>query len=83
MEWWLLAIGFSLMIFCYDEARKFVIRKCPGGKHAHTHALHTHAHCIITHHHHSYRLGGERDLLLIPPLNILSVDIIYPIAYMI
>ena len=33
VEWWLVAIGFSVMIFCYDEARKFVIRKCPGGKH--------------------------------------------------
>ncbi|XP_065887876.1 sodium/potassium-transporting ATPase subunit alpha-1-like [Dysidea avara] len=31
VEWWLVAIGFSVMIFCYDEVRKFVIRKCPGG----------------------------------------------------
>lgn len=30
-EWWLVAIGFSVMIFVYDEARKFIIRKCPGG----------------------------------------------------
>ena len=31
VEWWLVAIGFSVLIFCYDEARKFIIRKCPGG----------------------------------------------------
>lgn len=31
IEWWLVAIGFSVLIFCYDEARKFIIRKCPGG----------------------------------------------------
>ena len=31
MEWWLVAIGFSVLIFCYDEAHKFIIRKCPGG----------------------------------------------------
>ena len=30
-EWWLTAIGFSLLIFVYDELRKLAIRKWPGG----------------------------------------------------
>jgi sodium/potassium-transporting ATPase subunit alpha len=29
--WWLPAMPFSLAIFIYDEVRKFLIRKNPGG----------------------------------------------------
>jgi sodium/potassium-transporting ATPase subunit alpha len=30
-NWWLPAIPFSILIFIYDEARKFIIRRNPGG----------------------------------------------------
>merc|ERR1711963_1275999 len=30
-NWWLPAIPFSLLIFCYDETRKFFLRRNPGG----------------------------------------------------
>merc|ERR1711970_624608 len=30
-NWWLPAIPFSLLIFCYDETRKFLLRRNPGG----------------------------------------------------
>merc|ERR1712002_167999 len=30
-NWWLPAIPFSLMIWCYDETRKFLLRRNPGG----------------------------------------------------
>ena len=30
-EWWFTAITFSLLIFVYDELRKLLIRKYPGG----------------------------------------------------
>lgn len=29
--WWLPAIPFSILIFCYDESRKFLLRRNPGG----------------------------------------------------
>merc|ERR1711953_535216 len=29
--WWFVPMPFSLIIFCYDETRKFLIRKYPGG----------------------------------------------------
>jgi len=29
--WWLPAIPFSVAIFLYDEARRYLIRKNPGG----------------------------------------------------
>jgi len=29
--WWLPAIPFSITIFCYDETRKFLLRRSPGG----------------------------------------------------
>ena len=29
--WWLPALPFSLSILIYDEIRKFIIRKYPGG----------------------------------------------------
>jgi len=29
--WWLPAMPFSLLILCYDETRKFLLRKYPGG----------------------------------------------------
>jgi len=29
--WWFIPMPFSLIIFCYDETRKFLIRKTPGG----------------------------------------------------
>merc|ERR1719427_165696 len=29
--WWLPALPFSLLIFCYDETRKFLLRRSPGG----------------------------------------------------
>eukprot|EP00090_Calanus_glacialis_P021707 TRINITY_DN334_c0_g1_i1.p1 TRINITY_DN334_c0_g1~~TRINITY_DN334_c0_g1_i1.p1 ORF type:complete len:1006 (-),score=259.03 TRINITY_DN334_c0_g1_i1:216-3233(-) len=31
INWWLPAIPFSLAIFCYDETRKFLLRRNPGG----------------------------------------------------
>merc|ERR1712223_1047663 len=31
INWWLPAMPFSLMIFCYDETRKFLLRRNPGG----------------------------------------------------
>merc|ERR1712226_1062815 len=31
INWWLPAIPFSLLIFCYDETRKFLLRRNPGG----------------------------------------------------
>lgn len=30
-EWWCTALVFSLLIFVYDELRKLIIRKYPGG----------------------------------------------------
>jgi len=30
-NWWLPAIPFSVLIFCYDETRKFLLRRNPGG----------------------------------------------------
>ena len=30
-NWWLPAIPFSILIFCYDECRKFLLRRNPGG----------------------------------------------------
>ena len=29
--WWLPALPFSLSILLYDETRKYIIRKSPGG----------------------------------------------------
>jgi len=31
LNWWLPAIPFSILIFCYDETRKFFLRRNPGG----------------------------------------------------
>merc|ERR1712080_694158 len=31
INWWLPALPFSLLIFCYDETRKFLLRRNPGG----------------------------------------------------
>ena len=31
-EWWFIVIVFSLFIFIYDEIRKWLIRRYPGGK---------------------------------------------------
>merc|ERR1712123_497053 len=31
INWWLPAIPFSILIFCYDETRKFLLRRSPGG----------------------------------------------------
>jgi len=31
INWWLPAIPFSILIFCYDETRKFLLRRNPGG----------------------------------------------------
>jgi len=30
-NWWLPALPFSVLIFCYDETRKFLLRRNPGG----------------------------------------------------
>merc|ERR1711962_1519569 len=30
-NWWLPALPFSLLIFCYDETRKYILRSLPGG----------------------------------------------------
>merc|ERR1712012_1157182 len=30
-NWWLPALPFSILIFCYDETRKFLLRRNPGG----------------------------------------------------
>ena len=30
-NWWLPAIPFSILIFIYDECRKFILRRKPGG----------------------------------------------------
>jgi len=30
-NWWLPALPFSVLIFCYDETRKFLLRRSPGG----------------------------------------------------
>jgi len=30
-NWWLPAVPFSILIFCYDETRKFFLRRNPGG----------------------------------------------------
>merc|ERR1712183_921782 len=30
-QWWLPAIPFSILIFCYDETRKFLLRRQPAG----------------------------------------------------
>merc|ERR1712055_1117519 len=30
-NWWLPALPFSILIFCYDESRKFLLRRNPGG----------------------------------------------------
>lgn len=29
--WWLVPIPFSLLIFVYDEIRRFILRRNPGG----------------------------------------------------
>merc|ERR1712141_124367 len=31
INWWLPAIPFPILIFCYDETRKFLLRRNPGG----------------------------------------------------
>merc|ERR1711953_36831 len=31
VNWWLPAIPFSILIFCYDETRKFLLRRQPAG----------------------------------------------------
>merc|ERR1712088_1246073 len=31
INWWLPAMPFSLLIWCYDETRKFLLRRNPGG----------------------------------------------------
>merc|ERR1712168_384998 len=31
INWWLPAMPFSVLIFCYDETRKFLLRRNPGG----------------------------------------------------
>merc|ERR1719479_183015 len=31
INWWIPAMPFSLLIFCYDETRKFILRRNPGG----------------------------------------------------
>merc|ERR1719266_3279253 len=31
INWWLPAIPFSILIWCYDETRKFLLRRNPGG----------------------------------------------------
>ena len=31
INWWIPALPFSLLIFCYDECRKFILRRNPGG----------------------------------------------------
>ena len=31
INWWIPALPFSLLIFCYDESRKFILRRNPGG----------------------------------------------------
>ena len=31
INWWLPAIPFSLLIFCYDETRKYLLRRLPPG----------------------------------------------------
>ncbi len=30
-EWWCLPLSFCVIIFVYDEVRKLIIRKAPGG----------------------------------------------------
>merc|ERR1712168_1259667 len=30
-SWWFIAIPFSLLIFCYDECRRYFLRRNPGG----------------------------------------------------
>merc|ERR1711868_239180 len=30
-SWWFIPMPFSLIIFCYDETRKFLLRRSPGG----------------------------------------------------
>merc|ERR1719362_2015693 len=31
LSWWFPAIPFSILIFCYDETRKYLLRRNPGG----------------------------------------------------
>ena len=31
LNWWFPAIPFSILIFCYDEVRKYILRRNPGG----------------------------------------------------
>ena len=31
INWWFPAIPFSVLIFCYDETRKYLLRRNPGG----------------------------------------------------
>lgn len=31
LDWWFPALPFSLIIFIYDEARRFILRRSPGG----------------------------------------------------
>ena len=32
VSWWFCGVPFSLLIFIYDEIRRYLIRKYPGGK---------------------------------------------------
>ena len=31
INWWIPALPFSILIFVYDEIRKYILRKYPGG----------------------------------------------------
>lgn len=35
VTWWFCAFPYSLLIFIYDEVRKLILRRYPGGKHLH------------------------------------------------
>lgn len=37
--WWLPALPFSILIFVYDECRRFILRRNPGGKYWSDHAV--------------------------------------------
>ena len=58
-EWWLPAITFSLLIFLYDEARKYIIRKYPGGMHTPATRSFKKIMYVLF-----FRMGRERNLLL-------------------
>jgi hypothetical protein len=36
VTWWFCAFPYSLLIFIYDEVRKLILRRYPGGKHVHS-----------------------------------------------